>query len=188
MSLPGIRTTGGRDRARSRPFALAGALAALVLATGCSEADTHGVSDDGIAVFATETACALRAEGSESNIVLHVLKDSLTAKLNVEVTHTNVVLADEEVDVFLEVSGSDRARRTVHPDEVLVIEKGAQVYLTMFYPAVMLADLAATDRIGFVIDGEPANTVAPPGGFAEEAGLLADCLGRPLAAAVANAS
>ena len=75
-----------------------------------------------------------------------MLRDSLSAKLNVEVTHTDVTLADEEVDVFLHITGMDDAKRTVHPDEVLVIEKGAQKYLTMFYPAVMLADLGETAR------------------------------------------
>jgi len=61
---------GDRDRAWSRSFAFAGFVAALALGSGCADADTHGVSGDGIAVFSSEKACSLRAEGSASSVVL----------------------------------------------------------------------------------------------------------------------
>ena len=161
------------------------ALACLLLGplAGCSDnvVDRFGETGQGNVVFASERACTLRVEASSGTMVLLVPFEGDGVRLSFQPGNIVVDRGTQTASFGFLVSRMDGSIAQLAQESIRYLDDGANSIFTADAPAWVVTDLAELKNISFVWDGTVASMASPRAGWAEEAELLADCLGKPLA-------
>lgn len=155
----------------------------LFAIAACTEVDdgTFGTTDAGSIVYTGEYNCNLAFPATHGSIILTVPKQVGPLEISVEGDGIGVDMDAETADFGFEIERTDGTSEALLQDSIHYMDFNGSTMFTADAPQWLVRDLDKVATIAFQWEGEIATRASAPDGWTEEAAMLSECIGKPLA-------
>lgn len=149
----------------------------------CSQVDdgTFGTTDAGAIVYTGEYNCNLAFPATRGSIILTVPKQVGPLEISVEGDGIGVDMEAETADFGFDIVRTDGTHEALLQDSIHYMDLDGSSMFTADAPQWLVRDLDTIATIAFQWEGETATRATAPGGWTQEAAMLSECIGKPLA-------
>lgn len=155
----------------------------LLAVSACSEVDdgTFGTTDRGSIVYTGDHNCILAFPATRGSIILTVPKQVGPLEISVDGDGIGVDMDAETADFGFDIVRTDGTHEALLQDSIHYMDFDGSTMFTADAPLWLVRDLDTIATIAFQWEGETGTRATAQAGWTEEAAMLSECIGKPLA-------